>query len=99
MKISYKTNSNEVVISIEGSINSKTAEEFEKGIEVKFDSFEKVVLDFSGVDYLSSAGLRVILSYENKAEEEKKSFSIANANDEVKEVFEITGFSTFLNIE
>lgn len=99
MKIVAKENKDEVTLICTGSINSKTSSELEKALADNFEKFTSFILDFSGVDYLSSSGLRVLLMYQNESESSNKKIKIINSSDEVKEVFEITGFSSFLDIE
>ena len=72
-----------------GRVDTITAPELEK--EIVLDGVESLVFDLASVDYISSAGLRVLLSTQKKMAQ--KSMTIVNAKPAVKEVFDITGFS------
>ncbi len=78
---------------IEGSVDTVTAPQLEAAI--KDAGAENYVLDFTAVDYISSAGLRVLIATDQTA----KSLIIKNINEEVKEVFEMTGFDQILTVE
>jgi len=99
MKTNIAKENSIMKIQVSGIINTETAPEFEKEIMSKFDDFiTSVVFDFSQLDYISSAGLRVLLLVCKKVGEDKK-VTIRNAKPEVREVFEMTGFDSFLAIE
>lgn len=85
-------------ISIEGSIDTLTAPDFEKQVLNALDGVKKLILDFSNVQYVSSAGLRSILLLNEKMEETGE-MTIKNINEEVREVFEMTGFDELINLE
>ena len=74
-----------------GRIDTTTAPELEAALVL--DGVEELVLDLAGIRYISSAGLRVMLTAQKKMA--GKSMKIANANPAVREVFEITGFANF----
>lgn len=86
------------IISIEGSIDTLTAPDFEKQVLNALDGVKKLILDFSNVQYVSSAGLRSILLLNEKMEETGE-MTIKNINEEVREVFEMTGFDELINLE
>lgn len=100
MDIEKKKNGNEVVILPIGRLDSNTAPQLEAGIYAEMDDVEKLVLDFQELEYLSSAGLRVLLSA-HKAFMKKGSgeLVICHVNETIHEVFEVTGFLDILNIE
>ena len=85
-------------ISVEGSVDTLTAQSFETEIEKNTDGVKNLVLDFDKVDYVSSAGLRALLGLNSKMEEQGK-MVIKNVCESVKEVFEMTGFDEILNIQ
>ena len=99
MNITKNLNDGVLTIAPEGRVDTATAPELESVVKSSIDQADSVVFDFSKVDYVSSAGLRVLLSA-NKAMSRsgKGPVTITNANDIVKEVFEVTGFSDVLNI-
>ena len=85
-------------IAVHGRINTITAPEFEQAIQEGIDDVTRLDIDFADLDYLSSAGLRVLLSAQ-KAMVNKGEMVLHNVNETVMEVFEVTGFATILTIE
>lgn len=83
---------------LNGRLDTNTAPEFEKELQDSLDGIEELTLDFSGLDYISSAGLRVLLSTQKRMSKQG-SMVIRNANETIKEIFEITGFIDILTIE
>lgn len=82
----------------QGKLDFSAAPALQKAAEENAPRADKMVLDMSAVDYISSAGLRVILFADNLMRE-KNGLCIKNCNDSVKEIFDITGFSAVLNIQ
>ncbi len=87
-----------LIISVNGRIDSLTATEFEKEVDLIGEDIKELIFDFGNLEYTSSAGLRVILKAQ-KIMNEKGSLVVKNANENIKEIFEITGFADILNIE
>ena len=86
-------------IAVEGRLDTATAPQLESELKGSIADAESVIFDFSRLDYISSAGLRVLLSAKKVIiHNGKEPITITNANDIVKEVFEVTGFSDILNI-
>ena len=98
MKINKELKEGNLILSIEGEINSYTAPELEEVIKNDLNGVKSLVFDFKGVEYLSSAGLRVLLVAQKVMNKQGK-MSLRNVNKSVMEVFEITGFSNILDIE
>ena len=98
MKITKDLKGENLTISIEGEINSFTAPELEEVIKNDLNGVKSLVFDFKDVEYLSSAGLRVLLVAQKVMNKQGK-MSLRNVNKSVMEVFEITGFSNILEIE
>ena len=98
MKINKELKDGNLTLSIEGEINSYTAPELEEIIKNDLNGVKSLVFDFKGVEYLSSAGLRVLLVAQKVMNKQGK-MSLRNVNQSVMEVFEITGFSNILDIE
>ena len=96
MTISKKQDGSHVEIALEGRLDTVTAPELEAELRSLTD-VDSLTLDFSKLDYISSAGLRVLLS-EHKALAGKGGLKITNVNDIVQEVFDVTGFSDILDI-
>lgn len=86
-----------LAVKVEGRLDTNTSKELEQALAEEIEKYDTIVLDFSGLQYLSSAGLRVLLSIQKKMK--GKDFRLTNVNSNVMEVFEITGFVDFLNID
>ena len=89
---------NAETLALEGRLDTLTAPELEAEISAMFPTVQTLTLDMEKLDYISSAGLRVILKTQ-KALKKKSGLKLIHVSDEVKEVFDITGFSDFLTIE
>lgn len=98
MDIIKTKNENELVLAIEGRLDTTTAPELETALKSELDGVESLVLDFVNLEYISSAGLRVILSAQKQMNKQGK-MVIRNVSTDVHEVFEITGFTDILTIE
>jgi len=86
------------LLAVSGRIDTVTAPELEKELKELFDSAHELTLDFSKLEYISSAGLRVLLAAQ-KEMNHRGSMKVTHVNETVMEVFEITGFSDILTIE
>ena len=98
MTIEKKTNGNALEISLEGRLDTMTAPELEAELNQSMGGADSLTLDFSKLEYISSAGLRVLLSA-HKVKSTKGGMKVTNVNEIVQEVFEVTGFADILNIE
>ena len=98
MEITKNMNGTNLEIALAGRLDTMTAPELEQELKDSMDSAETLMLDFSKLEYISSAGLRVLLSA-HKAMTPKGGMKVTNVNEIVKEVFEVTGFSDILTIE
>ena len=98
MNIVKKQNGQELLFEIEGSIDSTTAPDFDKALEESLEGINSLILDFSKVDYISSAGLRVLLVV-YKAMSKQGSMVVRKANKNVMDIFSMTGFVNILTIE
>ena len=88
----------ELAVAINGRLDTLTSPELEEKLEPELDNTEKLIFDFDGLEYISSAGLRVLLSA-IKVMDEQGEMIVKNVRPEIMEVLEITGFVDFLNIE
>lgn len=86
-------------LMISGKVDTLTAPRLEEAILEKEDGITDLILDFSGVEYISSAGLRVLLSAQKRMAARGGGVVIKGAGKVVKEVFTITGFSDILTME
>ena len=98
MKITKSNNGTNLEIALEGRLDTTTAPELEQELKGSMDGANELTLDFGKLDYISSAGLRVLLSA-HKAMSKKGGMKVTNVNEIVKEVFDVTGFADILNIE
>lgn len=96
MKIEYSINGNEIEVAIEGRLDTVTAPDFDKFVLENVSSESTVIIDCQNLEYVSSAGLRVLLSAHKKT---KGSMKLKNVCEIVMEVFEMTGFADILVIE
>ena len=98
MTINEKMSGTALELIPEGRLDTLTAPELESKINAAIDGIDKLVLNFEKLEYISSAGLRVLLSaHKNMAG--KGGLTITNINEIVREVFEVTGFADILRIE
>lgn len=98
MTIVTKRNEKELVIELSGRLDTTTAPTLEKTISENICDVEKLILDCKGLEYISSAGLRVVLNAQKKMQQ-IGGMKVINVCEEVMEVFEITGFVDILSIE
>ncbi len=98
MTITKQQNGTTLLLALEGRLDTMTAPELEKELAGSLDSADSLVLDFTALNYISSAGLRVLLSA-HKQMSAKRGLTIKNVNEIVREVFDVTGFSDILTIE
>lgn len=87
-----------LTIALEGRLDTNTAPELEAALKNTLPGVDKLVIDLEKLDYLSSAGLRVLLAA-HKELMGRKGLTIRNANELILEVFDVTGFSDILNIK
>ena len=85
-------------IALEGRLDTTTAPELEAELKQSISDNERLIFDFTKLEYLSSAGLRVLLAAQ-KMMDKQGEMVICNVNDVIAEVFEVTGFSDILTIE
>ena len=98
MTIEIKKNAKEITIEVVGRLDTITAPALEKTIGENLDGIQSLVLDFKGLEYISSAGLRVLLGAQKKIQK-MGSMKLTNVCEEVMEVLEMTGFADILMIE
>ncbi|MBO4252041.1 MAG: STAS domain-containing protein [Clostridia bacterium] len=98
MNIIKTQNAGALNIALEGSLNTTTAPLLEAELKTSLDGISELVLDFAKLDYISSAGLRVLLSAQKVMAKTGK-MKVIHANESIMEIFDITGFSDILNIE
>ncbi len=98
MKISKTLNNDELTLAISGELNTTTYQELEDVVKNSLNGIKKLVFDFKELEYISSAGLRVLLVSKKLMDQQGK-LIVKNANSSVKEIFDITGFTNILDFE
>jgi len=98
MNVNIKTDGNIVIISIEGSIDSKTAGDLQSQIMEKVSETNNVLLDLTKVDYVSSAGLRVLLMIYRQIKSKNGKVILVGVSEEIRDVMSMTGFINFFEI-
>ncbi|MBQ6362534.1 MAG: STAS domain-containing protein [Lachnospiraceae bacterium] len=98
MTINETKNGSDLIISLEGRLDTMTAPELEEELKKVLPETEQLTFDFEGLEYISSAGLRVLLSAQ-KVMSKQGSMKITHANETIMEIFEVTGFVDILTIE
>ena len=98
MTIEMKKNAEATIIEIVGRLDTTTAPMLDKAINEDAKNAKHIVLDMKGLEYISSAGLRVLLSAQKKMQK-IGSMKLKNVCEEIMEVFEMTGFADILVIE
>jgi anti-anti-sigma factor len=98
MQISTRTSNDIHIVAIAGSLDSGTSPEAQKSLDAVLAGAKKVALDFSQLDYISSAGLRVLLGAAKHLRGSGGKLGMFGLNQSVKEVFEISGFSSILSV-
>ena len=95
----YKVlNDENLIISLNGKLDANTAPNLEKEVSPFINENKSLIFDFEKLDYISSSGLRVLLNCKKKMNTQSN-IIIQNANDYIKEVFDITGFNNLFTIE
>jgi len=97
MNIKLKKEDKKAVVAISGRVDTNTAPELLEFLKDAMPGVEELVLDFKDLEYISSAGLRVVL-FAQKTMNSQGSMSVANVNDDIMETFELTGFVDILTI-
>ena len=98
MEIKVTKENTQMDVALTGRLDTLTSPELEEKIKPELDSLTKLTFDFAGLEYISSAGLRVLLMAA-QAMEDKGQMVIRNVNSDIMDIFEVTGFVDILNIE
>ena len=99
MNIIKNYDDDELTLSVEGRVNTITSKDLKNEFDSEYGKFNSLVLDFSALDYISSAGLRVLIAMQKKLKKDEVPMVIKNVNDAIKEIFRISGFDRILTIE
>ena len=98
MIIEKKLSGRELTIVLSGRLDTTTAPQLEAELKADLPGVEHLALDFAALNYLSSAGLRVLLAAQ-KQMNKQGGMVVRNVNETIAEIFEVTGFSDILTIE
>ncbi len=98
LNINKEQNAENLVVTLEGRLDTTTAPQLETELKASLDGIKELKFDIAKLEYISSAGLRVLLSAQ-KSMSKQGNMVVANVSEEVMEIFEVTGFSDILTIE
>ena len=98
MNIEQKKDGKALVLALEGRLDTMTAPQLEAALQEALPGVEELTFDFDKLEYISSAGLRVLLSAQ-KTMNKQGTMKVIHANEMIMEIFEVTGFADILNIE
>ena len=99
MEISKKYDEMELTLSVKGRIDTITSKELESQISEEIGNFDSLIMDFTDLEYISSAGLRVMIATHKKLNADGIPFVIKNVTDAVREIFRMSGFDKILKIQ
>ena len=98
LNINKTENASELTFTLAGRLDTTTAPELEKELKESLDGVTELVIDMTALDYISSAGLRVLLSAQ-KTMNKQGEMTVTGVSETIMEIFEVTGFSDILTIE
>ncbi|MCR5626360.1 MAG: STAS domain-containing protein [Lachnospiraceae bacterium] len=99
MEITRKEDNGSIILNIKGEIDGTNVDEFEKSLKESVSQSQNVVLDLTGLVYISSTVLRVFLMYQKQMKAKGGVMVIKNVGNDVMDIFNVTGFVKLLNIE
>jgi len=97
LNIESKRNAAELTVALSGRLDTNTAPELEKALNTSLEGVNMLFIDMEKLDYISSAGLRVLLAAQKIMNEQGK-MTITHVNEAIMEIFEVTGLSDILTI-
>ncbi|MBR0381322.1 MAG: STAS domain-containing protein [Eubacterium sp.] len=98
LNITKNANDDKLTVALEGRLDTMTAPDLEKDLKDSLDGVKELIMDFEKLDYISSAGLRVLLSAQ-KIMSKQGEMKVVKVNETIMEIFEVTGFSDILTLE
>ncbi|MDO4869923.1 MAG: STAS domain-containing protein [Bacillota bacterium] len=98
MKIDKVPEGTKLTINVSGRLDTTTAPQLDEELKASIDGIESLIMDLDELEYISSAGLRVLL-YAQKVMNKQGEMIVRNANEQIMEIFEVTGFSDILTIK
>lgn len=98
MATTFEQSDSILTVKPEGRIDTKTSPILESDIQKYIDSTDNMVLDFTNVDYISSAGMRVLLALHKKLNKKGGTFKVINVKDSILDIFNLVGFSNMVEV-
>ena len=98
LNIGNEKNGEKLTVTLEGRLDTTPAPELEESVKANIEGVKELIFEINALEYISSAGLRVLLATQ-KIMNKQGNMVVRNATEEVKEIFEVTGFYDILNIE
>lgn len=99
MEIEKRYDGDELTMAVSGRIDTLTSDDLDKQIKDEEGNFNSLIMDFTDVEYISSAGLRILISTHKRLDADEIPFVITNVNDTINEIFRMSGFNKILKIE
>lgn len=99
MEISAEKRESYNILRVDGRLDSNTSGEFEKQLLPMLEKGKENIVDFKGLNYISSSGLRVLLVAAKELDNNSQKLTIVSMQDHIKEVFDISGFTELFNIK
>ena len=99
LNISKETEGTSLKLSLEGRLDTQTAPDLESTVSSSLEGITELIFDIKDLQYISSAGLRVLLSAQKSMNNAAGKMIIKNVSEEVMEIFDVTGFTSILTIE
>ena len=98
MATTFEQSGSILTVKPEGRIDTKTSPILESDIQKYIDSTDNMILDFTNVDYISSAGMRVLLALHKKLNKKGGAFKVINVKDSILDIFNLVGFSNMVEV-
>jgi anti-sigma B factor antagonist len=99
MDIDFKKDGTTLTVTPEGRLDTATSPELEKRMTPEMEGMTEIIIDLANVEYVSSGGLRVLLSVEQEMEECGGKLTVIHVNSHIMEILDITGFLDIINVE
>lgn len=99
MEIIKNLEGEKLLVKLVGRLDSVTAPELEESLKGELENAKEVEFDFSDLEYISSAGLRILLATQRTMSKQEGEMSVCGCNDTILEIFEVTGFSDIFTIK
>lgn len=98
MEIKKTRDGDELTVAVSGRLDTTTAPQLEEALKPELGNVKKLTFDFEGLEYISSAGLRILLQTAQSMDD-MSDMVVTNTNSDIDDIFEVTGFSEILTIK